>query len=107
MLITKSAERRRILSPTLREIFWAAQLPASSALVYRSAMSTELEKHDPYSQALSRLVGALAEDAIFALAGTPRNPREALDGLAKRRTDAYAAVIQGTRVLRMETDFDH
>ena len=70
-------------------------------------MSTELEKHDPYSQALSRLVGALAEDAIFALAGTPRNPREALDGLAKRRTDAYAAVIQGTRVLRMETDFDH
>ncbi len=71
-------------------------------------MSTELERTaDPYSQALTRLVGALAEDAIFAFTGTPRNPREALDGLSKRRADAYTAVLQGVRVLRMETDFDH
>lgn len=71
-------------------------------------MSTDLTKQaDPYGQALSQLVGALAEDAIFALAGTPKNVREALDGVGKRRADAYTLLLQGGRVLRMETDFDH
>ncbi len=62
---------------------------------------------DPYTQALSRLVGALTEDAIFALAAAPRGQAATLEGLGKRRTDAYTAVLQGQRALRMNDEFDH
>ena len=69
-------------------------------------MSAPLPGSDPYTQALARLVGALAEDAIFALAAAGRNHAAALEGLAKRRTDAYNGVLQGARVVRMD-EFDH
>ncbi len=61
---------------------------------------------DPYTLALSRLVGALTEDAIFALAAGSRGQGAALEGLGKRRTDAYTNVLQGRPVTRMTEDFD-
>jgi hypothetical protein len=61
---------------------------------------------DAYTFALARLVGALCEDAIFAMAAAGRGHPAALDGLGKRRTDAYTAVLQGTPVPRMTDDFD-
>ncbi len=70
-------------------------------------MTAPLATHDPYTHALSQLVGALTEDAVFALAAAPRAQAAALEGLGKRRTDAYTAVLQGTRALRMTEDFDH
>jgi hypothetical protein len=71
------------------------------------AMTAPSAATDPYTQALSRLVGALCEDAVFALAAAPRGQAAALEGLAKRRTEAYTAVLQGHRVLRMTEEFDH
>jgi tellurite resistance protein len=62
---------------------------------------------DPYSQALGRLVGVLAEDAIFALAAVKTNAEGALEELGKRRADAHSAVLQGVRTMRMIEDFDH
>jgi hypothetical protein len=61
---------------------------------------------DAYTQALSRLVSTLAEDAIFALSAAARGHPAALEGLGKRRTDAYTAVLQGNRALKMTEDFD-
>ena len=54
---------------------------------------------------LARLVSTLAEDAIFGLscgAGT-----DVLDGLGKRRGEAYAAVLAGNRLNTMVTEFDN
>ena len=51
---------------------------------------------DPKTLALARLVGTLAEDAIFAIScggGTAM-----LEGLGKRRGEAYAAVLAGHRL---------
>jgi hypothetical protein len=61
---------------------------------------------DAYTQALSRLVSTLAEDAIFALSAAGRGHPAALDGLGKRRTEAYTSVLQGQRALHMTEDFD-
>ncbi len=57
------------------------------------------------SQALSRLVSTLAEDAIFALAAGGA-PDAALEGLGKRRAEAHAAVMQGVSVPTMTAQFD-
>ncbi|AKU97313.1 hypothetical protein AKJ09_03977 [Labilithrix luteola] len=59
---------------------------------------------DPKTYALGRLVGALAEDGIFALAsgGGPI----ALEGLGKRRGEAYAAILAGHRLNTMSMEFD-
>ncbi len=54
---------------------------------------------------LARLVSTLAEDAIFGLscgAGT-----DVLDGLGKRRGEAYAAILAGHRLNTMVTEFDN
>jgi hypothetical protein len=59
---------------------------------------------DEVTGRLSSLVTTLAEDAIFALAGGP--PPAALEGLAKRRAEAHAAVMQGVRIPRMTEQFD-
>ena len=61
---------------------------------------------DPYTQALGRLVSTLTEDAIFALAASPRGAPAALEGFGKRRTDAYTAVLQGSPTSRMTEEFD-
>ena len=60
---------------------------------------------DTKTQNLGRLVATLAEDAIFGLAagGGPAS----LDGLGKRRAEAYAAVAAGHRLNTFATEFDH
>jgi hypothetical protein len=60
---------------------------------------------DAITATLSRLVGVLAEDAIFALA-SGHAPKASLEGLAKRRAEAYAAVLRQESVTRMTTQFD-
>lgn len=57
---------------------------------------------DPKTLVLARLVGALAEDAMFALScggGT-----SVLEGLGKRRGEAYAAILAGHRLNTMATE---
>jgi hypothetical protein len=60
---------------------------------------------DPKTHALGKLVSALAEDAIFGLScgGGPG----VLDGLGKRRGEAYAAILVGHRLNTMSGEFDH
>jgi hypothetical protein len=62
---------------------------------------------DPYTQALGRLIGALCEDAIFAMSASTRAQSSVLEGLGKRRLDAYTAVLQSGRVARIGDNFDH
>lgn len=59
---------------------------------------------DDKTLGLSRLVSLCAEDAIFALAagGGPQS----LELLAKRRGEAYSAVLAGHRIHTMTTEFD-
>jgi tellurite resistance protein len=60
---------------------------------------------DAPQQALSRLITTLMEDAIFALAAG--GGTASLDGLAKRRADAYNAVLAGHKLYRLVEGFDH
>jgi len=60
---------------------------------------------DPKTAALGRLIGALAEDAIFGLAAS--GGPTVLDGLGRRRGEAYQAVLAGHRIHTMATDLDH
>ena len=60
---------------------------------------------DPKTAALARLISTVSEDAIFTLAtggGT-----DALDGLGKRRGEAYQAVLAGHRLNTMSGELDH
>jgi len=61
---------------------------------------------DPETATLSRLVATLAEDAIFALSASKDDPLSLLEGLARRRADAYAAAVQGARTASMVETFD-
>jgi tellurite resistance protein len=56
---------------------------------------------DLASAALSRLVGVLCEDAIFALSCGGGDVAASLEGLGKRRVDAYNAALQGMVLPRM------
>ena len=56
---------------------------------------------DLATAALERLVGALAEDAIYVIAGDPRDLKEALEGVLHRRGPAYTAAVQGQPHTRM------
>jgi hypothetical protein len=60
---------------------------------------------DPRTAALGRLLGALAEDAIFGLSagGGPI----VLEGLGRRRAEAYQAILQGHRLNTMTGELDH
>jgi hypothetical protein len=55
--------------------------------------------------ALARLVSTLAEDAIFAL--STGGGLHALEGTARRRADAYSAVLAGHRLNTMSNELDH
>jgi len=70
------------------------------------ALAPQASKPDAATQSLSRLVGALAEDAIFAFAGSRDGGLSVLPSVAKRRADAYAACIRGERTARMIDAFD-
>lgn len=61
---------------------------------------------DAVTAAMSRLVSQLAEEAMFALAGSSGNAKDALEGAFKRRADAHAATVQGKPVARMKDSFD-
>jgi len=60
---------------------------------------------DPKTAALARLVGALAEDAIFGLS-TGGGP-SVLDGIGRRRGEAYQAILAGHRLNTMSNELDH
>lgn len=60
---------------------------------------------DPKTFALGRLVTTLAEDAIFGL--STGGGSGVLDGLAKRRGEAYSAVLAGHRLNTMSGELDH
>lgn len=59
---------------------------------------------DPKTAALGRLLGALAEDAIFGLAagGGP----SVLEGLGRRRGEAYQAILSNHRLHTMSGELD-
>jgi tellurite resistance protein len=60
---------------------------------------------DPKTTVLGKLVSTLAEDAMFALAtggGT-----DVLEGIGKRRGEAYSALLGGHRLNTMATEFDN
>ena len=61
---------------------------------------------DPATAALDRLVGALAEDAIYVLASGTRDVKDALEGLLQRRGYAYAAAVKGQPHARMTEQFE-
>jgi hypothetical protein len=54
---------------------------------------------------LGRLVSTLAEDAMFAL--STGGGTDVLDGLGKRRGEAYSAVLAGHRLNTMSGEFDN
>lgn len=59
---------------------------------------------DPKTYALGRLVSTLAEDGMFALACGGGGAT--LEGLGKRRGEAYAAILGGHRLNTMSMEFD-
>ncbi len=68
-------------------------------------MDAYAEASDPKTLVLGRLVSTLAEDAMFGLScggGT-----DVLDGLGKRRGEAYQAVLSGHRLHTMTGEFDN
>lgn len=60
---------------------------------------------DPKTAALGRLISTLAEDAIFGLA--TGGGSGVLEGLGKRRGEAYSAVLAGHRLNTMSAELDH
>lgn len=74
-----------------------SRIPTERALAATPDFATE---------ALSRLVSALAEDAIFVLAGSGEGGLSLLPALARRRGESYAAIARGERVPAMVNAFD-
>lgn len=60
---------------------------------------------DPKTASLTRLLAALAEDAVFALA-TGGGPN-VLEPLGRRRAEAYQAIVAGQRLNTMVSELDH
>lgn len=70
-------------------------------------MTNQAEAPDDLAtQALGRLVRVLSEDAVFALAAGGTDPAGNLEGLARRRSETYNAVLQGTKVPSMKEQFE-
>src|SRR5437763_16906222 len=61
---------------------------------------------DATTAAVGRLVACLAEEAMFAVAGSRGDARDALEGAMKRRADAHVAVLEGKPVPRMIDAYD-
>ena len=60
---------------------------------------------DPKTYALGRLVGTLAEDAMFGL--STGGGTDVLEGLGRRRGEAYSAVLGGHRLNTMTGELDN
>lgn len=63
------------------------------------------EMTDPKTLVLGKLVTALAEDAMFGL--STGGGADVLDGLGKRRGEAYSAILAGHRLNTMSGEFDN
>ena len=61
---------------------------------------------DPHHDSLSRLVGIVAEEAIFGLSAALGSANDALEALVERRKESHAAAMQNGRVPRMVENFD-
>jgi len=81
----------------------AGQLPSAAAVEYGDAMTPQSSSL-ALSQALSHLLATLSEDAIFAL--STGGAEAALEGLSKRRADAYATRMKGEAIHTMHDQFD-
>jgi tellurite resistance protein len=60
---------------------------------------------DPKTFALGRLVGTLAEDAMFGL--STGGGTDVLEGLGRRRGEAYSAILAGHRLNTMTGELDN
>jgi tellurite resistance protein len=60
---------------------------------------------DPKTQALGRLVSALAEDAMFGL--STGGGTDVLEGLGKRRGESYSAILAGHRLNTLSGELDN
>lgn len=67
---------------------------------------TALAQVDAQTAALQRLLAAVTEEAMFALSAAPGELADSLDGLAKRRKEARAAIVNGQPVPRMGDAYD-
>ncbi len=68
---------------------------------------SDAEARDPQTAALTKLLGAITEEIMFALAGAPGDAGgDAIDATVKRRKDAHAALLQGQPITRMTENFD-
>jgi hypothetical protein len=70
-------------------------------------LDAKAQPSDLATQVLSRIVATVCEDAIFALAAAGEAKIDALEGVARRRSEAYAALVQGTALYRMTEHFDY
>src|SRR3954468_4340734 len=68
-------------------------------------MDAYAQEPDQKTLVLGRLVGTLAEDAIFGL--SCGGGSDVLDGLGKRRGEAYSAILRGHRLNTMTSEFDN
>jgi hypothetical protein len=71
----------------------------------KSAERSGSTSHEVPAEALSRLVGALAEDAMFAIAGSPEGV-SLLAPMSERRADSYSAIARGEHRPGMIDGFD-
>ncbi len=71
---------------------------------HRMTMDSYAPAVDDKTLSLSRLISVLAEDAIFAFAAG--GGANSLELLAKRRGEAYSAVLAGHRIHTMTSEFD-
>jgi len=91
-----------------RRMRYRAMIPMTDAPAIRppvSGPSSPIESGDTAAQSLTRLTGALGEDALFVLASSGHD-REALEALPSRRAAAYTAVARGEPLARMLVQFD-
>jgi hypothetical protein len=61
---------------------------------------------DPQTAALTRLLAAVTEEIMFALAASPNDGGDAVTATITRRKDAHAALLQGQPISRMTDNFD-
>lgn len=61
---------------------------------------------DHLTPSLERLVHAVAEEAIFVLAGSPKDARDAISAVIKRRAEVHARTMSGQPIANLTDSFD-
>ncbi|MEO8878059.1 MAG: hypothetical protein ABI461_20880 [Polyangiaceae bacterium] len=67
-------------------------------------MSEPLNDH--LTPSLERLVHAVAEEAIFVLAGSPKDARDAISAVIKRRAEVHQRAMSGQPIANLTDSFD-